>query len=296
MAVQVQRESDYGLGRRSAAERDDEKYVNRIAILNTALKDVVRELSAIGITYKKIENDYGIKENALKQYLFRRSAQPRYTEFVHKLRLAVMDLAYGNNIKKAGALAIVATYGSNISNAVENELLDQCTRFYRLLFKGPDLSEIEYATSESVPEAQKEKIEFFCYRKGASLISRFSIEKSRYSFFRDARTSATECFFRETANSDRRIVRRGIVKMVDNSIMLFDFGPNRCVTTHLHCSRETRRAYGITTKNVQGEVSVSAEVLVPTNRVANQALGPLDDAAAELEDFNEEYYKICSAI
>jgi hypothetical protein len=291
MAAQLQRESDYGLDRRSAAERDDEKYVNRIAILNTALKDVVRELSVIGITYKEIENKYGIKENALKQYLFRRSAQPRYTEFVHKLRLAVMDLAHGNNIKKVGSLAIVATYGSNISNPVENELLDQCTRFYRLLFKGPDLSEIEYATSESVPEAQKEQIEFFCYRKGASLLSRFSIEKSRYSFFRDSRTSANECFFRET-NGDRRIVRRGIVKMVDNSIMLFDFGPNRCVTTHLHCSRESRRAYGITTKNVQGEVSVSAEVLVPTNRVANQALGRLDDAAAELEDFNEEYDKL----
>jgi hypothetical protein len=295
MAAQVQRESDYGLGRRSAAERDDEKYENRIATLNNALRDVVRELSAIGITYKEIENNYGIKENALKQYLFRRSAQPRYTEFVHKLRLAVMDLAHGNNIKKAGALAIVATYGSNASNAVEHEILDQCTRFYRLLFKGPDLSEIEYATSESASEVQKEKIEFFCYRKGASLISRFSIEKTRYSFFRDARTSATECFFRET-DSDRRIVRRGIVKMVDNSIMLFDFGPNRCVTTHLHCSRKTRRAYGITTKNVQGEVSVSAEVLVPTNRVANQALGRLNDEALELEDFKEEYNKIYSAI
>jgi hypothetical protein len=286
MAAQLQRESDYGLGRRSAAARDEEKYVNRIAILNTALKDVVRELSVIGITYKEIENKYGIKENALKQYLFRRSAQPRYTEFVHKLRLAVMDLACGNNIKKVGSLAIVATYGSNTSNAVENELLDQCTRFYQLLFKGPELSEIEYATSESVPGAQKEQIEFFCYRKGASLISRFTIEKSRYSFFRDSRTSATECFFRET-NSDRRIVRRGIVKMVDNSIMLFDFGPNRCITTHLHCSRETGRAYGITTKNVQGEVSVSAEVLVPTNRVPNQALGQLDGAATEYQEYDK---------
>jgi hypothetical protein len=274
----------------------------RLVILNQALKDLIRECGKIGLTYKDFQDICGVEENAIKQFMFRQSRKPRFTNVVRKLSAGILDLASNGKLEKSAAISIVASFAKTKLRTCNIALRHQFESFYHFFSRGNQYSLLDGATAPLFDQGKdpRNDIKFFCYKKSKSHGN--MIEKSEYYFFRDSDLSEDECCFTEVfpERSGGILERHGLVRLSDNLITLFYFYAGGMTATHLRCLPEKKRAYGVTVFGGDNGLSIELAVFVPESKVSNKDLGFFDSvsnsAAEELTDFTEGFYELRRSI
>ncbi len=279
----------------------------RLLALNESLKDLIKDLRRVGVTYRDLQEICGVEENAIKQYMFRKSQRPRFTNLVQRLSSAVDDLASAGRIVGTPALAVFQFCRKARLLSRHHTIREQLNSFYGFISNKNHNRSLEIVSSiisdfQRAPSIDQSSanLKFFCYKKSRSRAG--YIVKSEYNFYTDPDVSKDECFFMESIpgkNGDLR-ERHGLARMADNLITLFFFQQAELTATHLRCVYEKKRAYGVTVSGDASGLSIELAIFVPEGRVENKDLGFFDSvsnsAGAELADFKEGFYELYRAI
>jgi hypothetical protein len=256
--------------------------------LSQTLKEVVRQLGGAGITYREIKNRSGVGENALKQFMFRKTQKTRCSSLLTKLSSTIIELDQEGLIEKTPALSAFYFYSRAQSTNIKAYLQSQLDGLYK--FSSNQLCEYQSQHEMILGAAQgsPRNLSFFCYqnsdRKGL-------VQKSEFRFFREPSLDCSQCFYSELAPSPNgdTTERHGIVRMTDGLITLLYFRESAMNVMHIRCFPSRGRASGISISKGTEAVSVRMVVFVPESRVASKEVEFLDFAKDphELKEFSD---------
>ena len=268
----------------------------RLYLLRATLKEVVREIGALGITYNDLEKRSGVRANAIKQFMHRPLAQPRPSAIDHQLVEVLQQLAKHHRFSSSRAFAKLNYYSLALGNCLE-DLRDQLSRFYSYFLSretakscaGEFVSSI-YDTSSAFAE-----LRFFCISRCADDPR---LEKSEYTFFRDGRISRDECFFKRTRPN--KTVQYGIVRLSHDLISLYSFDRDSELrsTAHVKCVHADRKAYGVSIVANKDNFSLNGFLLLPEDVIENKYVEYLEltSNAFEVAEYRISGNKIYSFI
>jgi hypothetical protein len=269
-------------------------------VFNRALKDVIRELQSVGVTYKTLQDVCGVEENSIKQFMFRKSKRPRATSFARKLCEGILGLNSIDKLVNSTSLALVSSFAHRDiqyrAHSVQYQLHSLRAFISNQMF--------DYRTGNPTMIMDAERlvptgVRLFCYK--TSRRSSHCVEKSEYLFYRSVDTTSSECFFTEHfLERGLKNERHGIAKMTENLIVLFCFDGADLAATHVKCFPEKQRAHGVSILSTSNGLSIDLEVFVPEQRITNKNLGILDYQSNylgdELMDFKEGYHEMSRSI
>lgn len=239
-----------------SADSTLEKEFTQAFVLN--LKDAIRSLSVGGITYREIAERAGVSESFIKQFIFRKSKQPRRTVSIRRLADAVSELATANNLESSIAFAHDKNSGIASSRRLFLQKVSRPTAVSKLLELYDD-------------KANTESLSFLSFR------GRFDETSilTKYETVIHASKDLTSCLFVEYDSGERYVRRRGAANTLGNTLTLEALSPDGIsyYWSHLRILARSKLLYGTETAFIRDEIETNKIFLVPSYLIDDNRLG-----------------------